>query len=155
MRQARFGGLPKASGAPYALFLKKYSCSGCIRIVLNSLLVSIRLDGEAGHLVTATTVAGCVAEDVETIATLLTHDNYAGWVGNKGIEHIERDEDMAHGYDVRGFPIELWNLLPPRFSLALTKVLTAADELEDPDYDKAEGFRKLIKAMSKKCTFQD
>lgn len=137
----------------FILFFKKYNCSGCIRAVLNSLFVSICPNGKSPGLVGAATVAACVAKDREAVGTLLCNAKYAGWEP-EGMELASMDEDVAKGYDVRGYPFEVYAMLPPRFAFAITKTLTASNLTSSSRFDKKAEFYVLIEALSNKCRYQ-
>lgn len=123
------------------LFFAKYSCDNWIQLTLHVIHSQYHR-----MIVTFQTalVAACVGKDLEMVASLL----------DAPVRRWEHGTEVVHDWeinltvdDLRGFGLAEWEAIPPRFTYAITRVMTTTELTTSRKSGRGQYFLDLMKGI--------
>lgn len=118
-------------------FLRKYDCKKWLHITMMS-LQDANTYGQVAPWVYF--VTACVAEYTMLVAKCLDQYRDDVWESSG----VELNEDLSQVLDLRGFPYELWAMIPPRITHAATKALTLVEKMPEKKLKPGDIFLEIL-----------
>lgn len=124
------------------LFFEKYGCDNWIQLTLH--VIHSQYHRTIVTFQTAL-VAACVAKDLEMVASLLDAPGRR-WndAAEKSIDDWNLDITRE---DLRGFALDVWEMIPPRFAFAITRVMTSIEKVSSRKSTRGEYFLSLMEGL--------